>query len=160
SSSAIVAGHDVRTAVITCGGHASHSVERVHIDSLCNVAWLLASYLQSGPVVRRDQQVIAPLDGSSHQLEAGQIPSQEGRLPWPDARSRGYALVAGPKIDCVCLRGQLRAVWAIASPSGFTDEVVHYVGGVQVRLGVAVAITRRGTVMAKLAGQDRRYGRA
>lgn len=89
SSSAIVAGHDVRTAVITCGGHASHSVERVHLDSLCNLAWLLASYLQSGPVFSRDQQVMAPLDGFSHQLEAGQIPSQDNQLPNPDDLIRG-----------------------------------------------------------------------
>lgn len=69
-------------------------------------------------------------------------------------------MVAGPKIDCVYLLEQLRALLAIPSPSGFTDEVVHYVAEELARLGVDVAITRRGTVMAKLAGQDRRYGRA
>src|SRR5690606_22370273 len=101
SSSAIVAGHDVRTAVITCGGHASHSVERVHIDSLCNVAWLLASHLPRGQVCRRDPQLIAPFRGFSRQPEVGQIRPQDRRRPSPADLSRGYAIVPGPNIDCV-----------------------------------------------------------
>ena len=84
SSSAIVAGHDVRTAVMTYGGHASHSVERVHLESLANVARLLIHYLQSEAVFRRDQSIMAPLDGFSHQIPADQYPQNDTHLPKPD----------------------------------------------------------------------------
>lgn len=69
-------------------------------------------------------------------------------------------MVALPKIDCAYLLEQLRALLAIPSPSGLTDEVVHYVAEELAKLGIEVGITRRGTVMAKLSGRDSRYGRA
>ncbi len=84
SSSAIVAGHDVRTAVITCGGHAAHSMERVHLESLCNVARLLVTYLQSKPVFHRDRQVMTTLDAFPHQIDAGSMPHNDTQLPRPE----------------------------------------------------------------------------
>lgn len=84
SSAAIVAGHDVRTAVVTYGGHASHSIERVHIESLANVASLLVSYLQSQPVFSRDVSVMAPVEGFSHQIDPDRIPQNKTHLPKPD----------------------------------------------------------------------------
>lgn len=84
SSAAIVAGHDVRTAVVTYGGHASHSIERVHMQSLCNVVSLLVSYLQSQPVFSRDVSVLAPVEGFSHQIDRDRIPQNKTHLPTPD----------------------------------------------------------------------------
>ena len=55
-------------------------------------------------------------------------------------------------IDTHYLLQQLGAMLAIPSPSGFTDEVVHYVAEELARLGAEVHITRRGTVVGRLAG--------
>jgi len=55
AAAALVAGHDVRTAVIAYAGDASHSVERTHIDSLVNVARLLEAYTTSEPTFARDE---------------------------------------------------------------------------------------------------------
>lgn len=85
SSSAIVAGHDVRTAVMTYSGHAAHSIERVHMDSLCNLARLLVGYLTSDPLFPRDQRPMASLEGFPHQIRADQWPRHETPLPPPEA---------------------------------------------------------------------------
>ena len=63
-------------------------------------------------------------------------------------------------VDCTYLMDQLRALLAIPSPSGFTDEIVHYVAQELKRLGVESHITRRGTVVAHIPGRERRRGRA
>ncbi len=47
ANSAIVAGHDVRHALITFGTDATHGYERTHRDSLQSVAALLCVYAQS-----------------------------------------------------------------------------------------------------------------
>ncbi len=45
--SAIIAGHDVRHALVTFGTDATHGYERTHSDSLTSVASLLVLYAQS-----------------------------------------------------------------------------------------------------------------
>jgi peptidase M42 family hydrolase len=47
ANSAIVAGHDVRHALITFGTDATHGYERTHVDSLLSIAALLGVYAQS-----------------------------------------------------------------------------------------------------------------
>jgi len=47
ANSAIIAGHDVRHALITFGTDATHGYERTHRDSLTSVASLLVMYAQS-----------------------------------------------------------------------------------------------------------------
>ncbi len=67
---------------------------------------------------------------------------------------------AAPAIDTRYLLQQLGAMLAIPSPSGFTDEVVHYVAEELARLGLDVHITRRGTVVARLEGRSAEPARA
>ena len=47
ANSAIIAGHDVRHALITFGTDATHGYERTHSDSLSSVARLLTLYAQT-----------------------------------------------------------------------------------------------------------------
>ena len=47
ANSAIIAGHDVRHALVTFGTDATHGYERTHRDSLCSVARLLLLYAQA-----------------------------------------------------------------------------------------------------------------
>jgi peptidase M42 family hydrolase len=47
ANSAIVAGHDVRHALVTFGTDATHGYERTHRDSIVSVAELLVLYAQS-----------------------------------------------------------------------------------------------------------------
>ena len=47
ANSAIVAGHDVRHALVTFGTDATHGYERTHRDSLLSIASLLAVYAQT-----------------------------------------------------------------------------------------------------------------
>lgn len=47
ANSAIIAGHDVRHALLTFGTDATHGYERTHRDSLTSVARLLVLYAQS-----------------------------------------------------------------------------------------------------------------
>ncbi len=63
AASAIEAGNDIRTALITFGIDASHGYERVHIDALMQVAKLLTVYVQSPPVVQRDSKPLGDIEG-------------------------------------------------------------------------------------------------
>jgi peptidase M42 family hydrolase len=49
---------------------------------------------------------------------------------------------------------------AVPSPTGFTDEVVRYVCGALGKLGIGYELTRRGTIVATIAGRDRGASRA
>ena len=60
SASALDAGNDTRTALITFGVDASHGYERTNMDSLVSIAQLCIAYFQSGLVF--DSQC-APLGG-------------------------------------------------------------------------------------------------
>jgi len=73
AAAALVAGHDVRTAVLAYAGDASHSVERTHIDSLMNIARLLEVYVTSEPTFSEDAPVI-PVEHLSHQFRSDQLP--------------------------------------------------------------------------------------
>ncbi len=61
AASAVDAGHDIRTALVAFGVDASHGWERTHIDSLVAVAQLVALYMQSEPIFRRDERDLGPL---------------------------------------------------------------------------------------------------
>lgn len=54
AASAIVAGHDVRNALVTFGVDASHGYERIHMHALRSVAELLTAYVLSPIEFRRD----------------------------------------------------------------------------------------------------------
>lgn len=56
-------------------------------------------------------------------------------------------------IDMDYLKTVLRGLLEIPSPSGYTDQVVRYVGEELDRLGVPFELTRRGAIRASLAGQ-------
>lgn len=81
AAAALVAGHDVRTAVIAYSGDASHSVERTHITSLTNVARLLEAWVTSEPTFAADAPVTT-VDRFSRQFSADQLPRTGDR---PDA---------------------------------------------------------------------------
>lgn len=67
SASAIEAGNDTRTALVSFGVDGSHGYERTHIDSLVAVADLIALYVQSAPTFDRDKDQLASLKGFPHQ---------------------------------------------------------------------------------------------
>ncbi|WP_027133717.1 osmoprotectant NAGGN system M42 family peptidase [Geminicoccus roseus] len=54
AASAIVAGHDVRNALVTFGVDGSHGYERIHMHALRSVAELLTAYVLSPIEFRRD----------------------------------------------------------------------------------------------------------
>ncbi|WGD29827.1 osmoprotectant NAGGN system M42 family peptidase [Ancylobacter sp. WKF20] len=67
SASAVVAGADVRTALITFGVDASHGYERIHMHALRSLAELVTAYVQSPVEITRDFQPTAPIRGFTHQ---------------------------------------------------------------------------------------------
>jgi peptidase M42 family hydrolase len=64
------------------------------------------------------------------------------------------------RIDTDYLRDQLGRMLAIPSPTGYTDEIVHFVATELKRLGTFVELTRRGAIRARLDGSERRPARA
>jgi len=67
SASALEAGNDIRTALITFGVDASHGYERTHEHALESVARLVALYAASDVQIERDKDDLAPLKGFTHQ---------------------------------------------------------------------------------------------
>ncbi|WP_285672351.1 osmoprotectant NAGGN system M42 family peptidase [Paralimibaculum aggregatum] len=67
SASAIEAGADVRTALVTFGVDASHGYERIHMHALRSLAELLTAYGLSEVDIPRDEKVMAGLKGFTHQ---------------------------------------------------------------------------------------------
>ena len=65
-----------------------------------------------------------------------------------------------PKIDTDYLREMLLGVLAIPSPTGFTDQIVHFVGEELDRLGIPLEVTRRGAIRANLKGRVQSPDRA
>lgn len=63
SASAVEAGNDIRTSLITFGVDASHGYERTHIDSLRNIAELITVYAQSAPLFYREAEQLTDLEG-------------------------------------------------------------------------------------------------
>jgi peptidase M42 family hydrolase len=67
SASAIEAGHDVRTALITFGVDASHGYERIHMHALRSVAELATAYALSDVEITRDRHETSSLKGFTTQ---------------------------------------------------------------------------------------------
>ncbi|RFC63687.1 osmoprotectant NAGGN system M42 family peptidase [Fulvimarina endophytica] len=67
SASAIEAGHDVRTALITFGVDASHGYERIHVHALRSLAELVTAYVTSPVEIERDRNLHAGLKGFTRQ---------------------------------------------------------------------------------------------
>jgi peptidase M42 family hydrolase len=67
SASAIEAGNDIRTALITFGVDASHGYERTHEHALESVARLVALYAASDVKIERDKEDLASLKGFTSQ---------------------------------------------------------------------------------------------
>ncbi|MCS0502189.1 osmoprotectant NAGGN system M42 family peptidase [Ancylobacter mangrovi] len=67
SASAVVAGADVRTALITFGVDGSHGYERIHMHALRSLAELVTAYVLSPVEITRDFQPTANLKGFTHQ---------------------------------------------------------------------------------------------
>jgi peptidase M42 family hydrolase len=67
SAAAEVAGHDVRTALITFGVDASHGYERIHMHALRSLAELVTAYVLSPVEIQRDAEEISGLGGFTHQ---------------------------------------------------------------------------------------------
>lgn len=63
ASSAVEAGHDIRTALVCFGVDASHGYERTHSDALRSVAELLGLYMQCPGMFRRDRVDLGPIKG-------------------------------------------------------------------------------------------------
>lgn len=59
SASALEAGHDIRTALVTFGIDASHGYERIHLDALRSVGELLTRYVTSPIEIARDVEEFA-----------------------------------------------------------------------------------------------------
>jgi peptidase M42 family hydrolase len=62
-ASAIEAGEDVRTALVTFGIDASHGYERIHLHALRSIAELVTAYATSEVEFWRDADPVAPLLG-------------------------------------------------------------------------------------------------
>jgi len=67
SASAIEAGADVRTALITFGVDASHGYERIHMHALRSLSELLTCYCLSEVEIPRDRKAVADLRGFTRQ---------------------------------------------------------------------------------------------
>ncbi|MER0238314.1 osmoprotectant NAGGN system M42 family peptidase [Fulvimarina sp. MAC8] len=67
SASAIEAGHDVRTGLITFGVDASHGYERIHVHALRSLAELVTAYATSPVEIERDRNLHAGLKGFTRQ---------------------------------------------------------------------------------------------
>ena len=70
SASAIEAGADVRTALVTFGVDASHGYERIHMHALRSLTELLTCYALSDVDIARDQKADAGLQGFTRQPSA------------------------------------------------------------------------------------------
>lgn len=62
SASAVDAGNDIRTALVTFGVDASHGYERTHFDSLRRTAQLIIAYAQSPPLFPAITELTESLD--------------------------------------------------------------------------------------------------
>ena len=70
SASAVEAGNDIRTALITFGIDASHGYERIHASALEAVARLVTAYVTSPVQIQRDRDALGSLSGFTEQPTA------------------------------------------------------------------------------------------
>lgn len=72
AASALEAGNDIRTALVCFACDGSHGYERTHIRSLQALAELLALYMQSDTLFKRDVKAIGPVsDFPKPQVQGG-----------------------------------------------------------------------------------------
>ena len=62
SASALDAGNDIRTALLTFGVDASHGYERTNLHALTSVAQLLVAYATQRPLYAAQKHSLSPLD--------------------------------------------------------------------------------------------------
>ena len=67
SASALEAGADIRTALLTFGIDASHGYERIHGSALVDLARLLIAYAESEVEIERDLRPLSGIKGFTHQ---------------------------------------------------------------------------------------------
>lgn len=86
SASALEAGADVRTALVTFGVDASHGYERIHMHALRSLSELLTCFALSDVEIQRDEKVIADLEDFTRQPSelAEQALGPESELPRAD----------------------------------------------------------------------------
>lgn len=84
ATSAVMAGHDVRTALLAFGTDATHGYERTHMNSLLSLAQLLTVYMQSPPTFAADRSCEIERKEFSHQIDKEDLPS--GGTPLPDPK--------------------------------------------------------------------------
>lgn len=78
SASAVEAGNDIRTALVTFGVDASHGYERTHLSSLEAIARLLAWYMKTEPVFWRDRKILGSVkDFPTQPIEEVDYPNPE-----------------------------------------------------------------------------------
>ena len=70
SASAVEAGADVRTALITFGVDASHGYERIHTHALRSLAELITAYVVSPVMIKRDFKETSGVKGFTRQPTA------------------------------------------------------------------------------------------
>ena len=80
TAAALIAGHDVRTAVVAYAGDASHSIERTHAQSLINLSKLLVAYVTSEPTFAKDAS-LTTVDEFSHQITSDNKPQPPKPVP-------------------------------------------------------------------------------
>ncbi|WP_295185686.1 osmoprotectant NAGGN system M42 family peptidase [uncultured Brevundimonas sp.] len=68
SASALEAGADIRTALVTFGIDASHGYERIHESALEDLSRLLIAYAESDVEISRDAKSLSGVEGFTHQL--------------------------------------------------------------------------------------------
>lgn len=80
SASALEAGADVRTALITFGIDASHGYERIHLHALRSLAELVTCYVGSDVKIKRDFEQTAEIEGFTRQ-ETGEAKQAKTDVP-------------------------------------------------------------------------------
>jgi putative aminopeptidase FrvX len=75
SASAVDAGNDIRTALLTFGVDSSHGYERTHVNGLEAITKLLTAYMQNEPVFWRDRDPLgSDNDFPTQPIEEGSFP--------------------------------------------------------------------------------------
>src|SRR3954470_5216383 len=78
---------------------------------------------------------------------------QRSRSERPGAVDEGFVAPARPAIDMDYVLDLLEKLLKIPSPTGYTDEVVHFCGRELKRLGIPFELTRRGAIRADIKGR-------
>ncbi len=69
------------------------------------------------------------------------------------AQTKSSASQPRPEVDMDYVKIALLTLLDIASPTGFTDQIVHWTGRELERLGIPFELTRRGAIRADLKGE-------